>query len=118
VNKRDINKRENVGASMKFCFNCKKEIADDAVFCPSCGTILNQDKKAKEKWYLNTTSLIVSFLCVGPFMLPLVWLKPELSTKTKIIYTAVILILSYLIFVVFMKSLKSVLSAYKFAATM
>jgi uncharacterized membrane protein YvbJ len=100
---------------VKFCFTCKKEVAEDANFCPSCGTILGLEKKPKEKWYFKSTSLVVSFLCVGPFMLPLVWFHPTLSKKQKIIYTVVIIILSYFIFVVFMKSLKSVIGAYKFA---
>ena len=101
---------------MKFCFNCKKEIDDSANFCPSCGTIMQ--KGIKEKWYFKSTSLIVSFLCVGPFMLPLVWFHPSLSKRTKIIYTIVILVLSYFIFFVFMKSMKSIINAYKFAGMM
>ena len=103
---------------MKFCFTCKKEISDDANFCPSCGTIMASEKITKKKWYFSSSSLIVSFIVVGPFMLPLLWAKPELSVKTRIIYTIVILVLSYLIFVVFLKSIQSILDAYKFAGTM
>ena len=102
---------------MKFCVECRKEIADDAKFCPSCGTIQEGEKKTKAKWYYASTSLVVSFMVVGPFMLPLLWAKPGLSKRKKIIYTIVVLILTYLIFVVFMKSMKSIFDAYKFAGT-
>ena len=72
----------------------------------------------KGKWYLSSTSLVVSFLCVGPFMLPLLWMKPELSNQKKIIYTLIIIALTYLMTVVFVKSLKSIFDAYNFAGSM
>lgn len=102
---------------MKYCFSCKKEIADNAEFCPHCGSIMASEKKAKGKWFFRSSSLVVSFMCVGPFMLPLLWMKPGLSITAKVIYTAVILVLSYLIFVVFLRSLSSILDSYQFAAS-
>ena len=65
------------------------------------------DNQEPKKWYFRTWALVVSFLSVGPFMLPLVWVNPSLSKKTKIIISAIIIILSYLLLVVFLKSLKS-----------
>lgn len=49
------------------------------------------------KWYFRTWSLVVSFLCAGPFMLPLVWKHPRFSKVLKIIITAVVLILTWLL---------------------
>ena len=103
---------------MKLCAGCKKEIADEANFCPTCGIFQDKDIKPKNKWYFKKTSLMVSLLCVGPFMLPLVWFHPELSRTAKVLYTIVIVVLTYFIFVVFLKSMNSILSAYKLSTYM
>ena len=103
---------------MKICIACGKETPEGANFCPACGTPLGISDKPKEKWYFKSTSLVVSFLCVGPFMLPLVWFHPTLTKKEKIIYTIIILALSYLIFVVFMKSMKSMFDSYKMVGSL
>ena len=102
---------------MQTCTACKKDMADDANFCAHCGTMASGEKP-KERWYYSLPSLLVSFMVVGPFMLPLLWAKPGLTAKTKIICTIIILILSYFIFIVFMKSINSIISSYKFAATL
>ncbi|MDD5108800.1 MAG: hypothetical protein PHC29_04755 [Candidatus Omnitrophica bacterium] len=71
------------------------------------------DNKDNPKWYFKNWSLVVSFLCVGPFMLPLVWVNPHLSKKAKIIITTVILILTFLLVVVSLKSLKTINDYYQ-----
>ena len=102
---------------MQTCDACKKEMNDDAKFCSYCGTMVGGEKP-KDKWYYSLPSLLVSFMVVGPFMLPLLWAKPGLTVRTKIICTIIVLILSYFIFVVFLKSINTITNAYKFAATM
>jgi len=67
----------------------------------------------KGKWYFKNWSLVISFLCVGPFMLPLVWSNPHLDKKAKIIITAVIVVLTYLLVVVSLKSLKTITDYYQ-----
>jgi len=71
------------------------------------------DNQNPPKWYYNTWSLVVSFLCVGPFMLPLVWKNPRFSKKTKIIITVVVLILSCLLYKMTEKSLNIILNYYQ-----
>ncbi len=71
------------------------------------------DNPGKEKWYFKTWALVVSFLTVGPFMLPLVWGNPKFSKRTKIIVSAAIGILTYLLTVVLFTSLKSLGSYYQ-----
>jgi hypothetical protein len=66
-----------------------------------------------EKWYFKSWSLIVSFLVIGPFMLPLVWANPRFDKKTKLILTLAIVVLTYLLFAVFFKSLKSIVKYYQ-----
>jgi purine-cytosine permease-like protein len=75
------------------------------------------DNKDQKKWYFKPWALIVSFLSVGPFMLPLVWTNPSFSKMTKIIISAVIIILSYLLASVFIKSLQSLGSYYQLLQT-
>jgi len=71
------------------------------------------ENKDNQKWYFKNWSLIVSFLCVGPFMLPLVWANPSFSKKTKIIISVVIIALTYLLTAILVKSLKSIGSYYQ-----
>jgi len=73
------------------------------------------DNQNQPKWYFKTWSLVVSFLCIGPFMLPLVWTHPRLSKQSKIIITIVVLVVTYIMGAVLMKSLKSIASYYQLA---
>ncbi|MBU0547734.1 MAG: hypothetical protein KJ710_07255 [Candidatus Omnitrophica bacterium] len=71
------------------------------------------DNKQQKKWYFRTWALVVSFFSVGPFMLPLVWANPNFSRKTKIIISAVIIILSYMLASFFLSALKSLGEYYR-----
>lgn len=63
------------------------------------------DKK-QDKWYFKSWSLVVSFLFVGPFMLPLVWVNPGFSKNKKVIITIIVIVLTCILTVIFLKSLK------------
>ncbi|MDD5505458.1 MAG: hypothetical protein PHR73_01725 [Candidatus Omnitrophica bacterium] len=71
------------------------------------------DNQKPRKWYFRTWALVISFLSVGPFMLPLVWVNPGFSKKTKVIISEMIIILSCLLTAVFLKSLDSLNEYYK-----
>jgi len=71
------------------------------------------ENEDKPKWYFKSWSLVISFLCIGPFMLPLVWINPHLDKKSKIIITAVIVVLTYLLVIVSLKSLKTISAYYQ-----
>ncbi len=71
------------------------------------------NNKPQEKWYFKTSVLVIAFLCIGPFALPLVWFNPRFSPKAKIIISAIIIILSYFLGAVLFNSLQSIIRYYK-----
>ena len=96
---------------MKKCPYCAEEIQDDAIKCKHCGEFL--EKKEKEKWYLKTNMLIIAFFCAGPLALPLLWLNPRFSRNRKTSVTVIVIILSYFLAAITIKSLRSILDYYK-----
>ncbi|MFH0918427.1 MAG: hypothetical protein V1830_04770 [Candidatus Omnitrophota bacterium] len=73
------------------------------------------DNQENPKWYFKTWSLVASFLCVGPFMLPLVWSNPRFSKNSKIMITVVVLVVTYIMTEFLLKSLKNISSYYQLA---
>jgi len=71
------------------------------------------ENQAPDKWYFRNTSLVVGFLVVGPFILPLVWANPHFSKQKKIIISSIVILLSCLLFIFSIGSLKSLVSFYQ-----
>ncbi|HTY44844.1 MAG TPA: hypothetical protein VMD52_02500 [Patescibacteria group bacterium] len=66
-----------------------------------------------KKWYHKTSALVIAFLSVGPFALPLLWCNPRFSRKAKVITSVIVVVLSYYLGVAFVRSLESLISYYQ-----
>ncbi|MBU1853935.1 MAG: hypothetical protein KJ957_07825 [Candidatus Omnitrophica bacterium] len=71
------------------------------------------DKKQHGKWYFKTYALIMAFLFVGPFALPLVWLNPNFSVKKKSVITFIVVFITYFLGILVNDSLKSIREYYQ-----
>ena len=68
---------------------------------------------AKTPWYAKPVTLVVGFLTVGPFMLPLVWFNPAYSRRKKFVITLAVLALTYGIVVFFIRAVQTIIEFYK-----
>ena len=108
---------------MKKCPYCAEEIQDGAIKCKHCGEFINASSRTSQsknylKWYFRKSFIIIALGSVGPLALPLIWWRPDTSRRWKVGLTIVVLVLSWILFVSSLESIREIREYYKLLNTM
>ena len=90
-----------------------EQIQDEAMKCRFCGELLPEEMQGKRRWYHQTRYVVIGFLVVGPLILPLLLANPRISRNAKIVWSVIMLLLTYYMTAGLMWSLKQLKEYYQ-----
>jgi len=73
---------------------------------------VKREETGREGGISNPSTILIIFLCVGPLVLPLIWLNPRFNQNTKIIISIIIVLLSYFLGSIMINSMRSIKEYY------
>ena len=67
----------------------------------------------KDKKYFKTSFIVITFLLIGPFALPLVWFNPNYSRLTKMSVTIIVVAIAIVLSVLLAQSINTLNTYYQ-----
>jgi hypothetical protein len=75
--------------------------------------VMSPDEKEKLPWYFRNSTVIIAVLSFGPLALPLIWLHPKMTGTKKILWTVVVLVSAYFLYLATMDAMKKFETTYQ-----